>query len=72
MHLSDTMPTLLLANTIGRLHNTLNINGLGEGIALQIIHSTYFDFAQYRLVQNPYSCFRKASCGIVVSVCTQN
>ena len=29
MHLSDTMPTLLLANTIGRLHNTLNINDLG-------------------------------------------
>ena len=41
MHLSDTMPKLLLANTIGRLHNTLNINGLGNGIAWLIIHDLF-------------------------------
>ena len=48
MHLSNTMTMLPLANNFIKQYSTLNINDLGKGIAQQIIHSTYFDFTQYR------------------------
>ena len=47
MYLSDTMPTLLLVNTINKSYNTLNVSDLGMGIVLQIIHSS-------KHVQMPY------------------
>ena len=48
MHLSDTMPTLLLVKNTTRRYNALSIDDLGEVIAQRIIHLTYFDLAQHK------------------------
>ena len=48
MYLPDTKSMVLQTNYGNEQYNTLNISDLGGGIAQQIIHSTYFDFTQYR------------------------
>lgn len=74
------MPVLLLANHASKQHDTLNVKDLGGGglcgnlsisTYFDVAQHRYFDAAQYKLLQNLFMCFRKASCGIVVPMCIQ-
>ena len=72
MHLSDTMPMLLLVKNTTKRYNTLNVNNLGGYCTANNPFKLNSTSLSTGLFKNLFRCFRKASCGIVVPVCTQN
>lgn len=63
---NKTLPKGYLLVVLNKSTSNLNFNDLGNGIARQTIHLTYFDSTQHKYF-NLFRCHKKVPDGCVVS-----